>query len=121
MKSVLRLAMVAGICSIALLSLPARCADTTDNKKPAAPAGQDGSWVGQLGPSSGAGDATLKSNDDKKTYVLWAADADVKKQLADTAKKHGTTTASGMLAPDGVNIKVTSVSFKEGKHKGRPQ
>jgi opacity protein-like surface antigen len=115
------MAVVASVVYVALLALPAQAADAAADKKPAAPAGQDGSWIGQLGPSSGGGDASLKSKDDKKTYVLWAADADVKKQIGEMLKKHGNVTASGSLAADGTSIKVTSISFQEAKHKGKGQ
>jgi len=89
-------------------------------KKDDAPKGTSVSLEGSLANPSNGGQASLKVKDEKKntkTYTLWAKD-DVAKQLAELLKDHkkgSDVNVSGTLAPDGVNIQVSSIS--EGDHK----
>ena len=67
------------------------------------------------------GKTTLKVKEEKswKTYVLWP-DADVAKSLEPLAKKKAHAEVTGLLSPDGVNLKVSSVTEKkEEKKKGK--
>lgn len=119
----LRLFTLAGAFALALLAVPAFSAEKMEKgEKKEAPAGQEGTWVGQLGSSGGGADASLKAKDGK-TLQLWGGDADVKKQIAELLHKKSGASVSGTLAPDGTNVKVSSISAEEGskdkKRKGK--
>ncbi len=93
--------------------------DPTSPAKPAAPAGKDGSWSGQLANTQGAGIAVLKVKEDKKELTLYADTDSVKKDIADALKKKANVTVNGMMAPDNVSVKVTSVTVDEKKKRGK--
>jgi len=84
------------------------------------PAGAQQTLTGDLGVTSD-GKAVLRSREDKtnKTYVLYPENADVGKTLAALAKKKAHAEVTGVVAPDGINVKVSSVTEKkDDKKKG---
>jgi hypothetical protein len=116
---VLAVLLAAGALSVAAAEekAPKEAAKT---ETPAAPAGKEETLKGMLGTSAD-GKTTLKTkSEDKavpsKTYVLWP-DADTAKTLAPLVKKKADAEVTGIVAPDGVNVKVKSVSEVEKKKK----
>lgn len=77
---------------------------------------------GHLQAATGQGQAVLKEdaaekNTPSKSFVLWA-EGDVAKQLTDLIKAHTHVEVTGVIAPDGQNIKVTKVvELKDEKEK----
>lgn len=85
-----------------------------------APAGKEETLKGLLGTNS-EGRTTLKVKGEEKTspvktYILWP-DADTAKTLAELVKKKADAEVTGLIAPDGVNVKVSRVSEAEKKKK----
>ncbi len=89
------------------------------------PLGTQGSWHGRLGNGKFGAPASLRTaSPDKKaksfkseTFYLWA-EGEVYTQLLDLKKKGATVDVSGLLAPDGKNVKVETLTDKS-KQKGK--
>lgn len=107
-----------------ILSSSALAADEKkDDKKPGAPAaGTEGTWTGMLAPASAPGAAaSLKVKEDNKnsTFNLFAVDAATNGEIASLLKKKANASVTGTLAPDGVSVKVASITEAEKKKKGK--
>lgn len=94
-------------------------ADKKEEKKPAAAPGAEGTWVGQLSPAAVGGSAAKLIVKDEKnaTYNLFAVDAATTGEIASLLKKHAQAKVTGTLAPDGVSVKVASITEEEKKKK----
>jgi hypothetical protein len=107
-----------------LLGFTAKAAEAPKDGKAAtapAPAGKEETFSGQLGDGSD-GRPFLKVKVDGaasavKSYSLWA-EGDLKKQLDALAKKKAKAEVTGVVAPDGVNMKVTAIKELVQAHHG---
>ena len=124
-----RMALLLPVVLVAALALAAGAAEekaakdeakTEAKKDTPAPAPKELTTVkGLLSASEGRTTLKVKSEEKStpnKTYVLWP-DADTAKTLAELAKKKAEAEVTGQLAPDGVNMKVSSVSEVKDKKK----
>ena len=105
------------LCLLGLALSIAACgsihaADAAKDTKPAAPAGTDASFKGHL-VKGDAGVAALNVTGEdpkaaKKKINLYA-DGDLATQVAELLKKHSSVEVSGLLAPDGVTMKLAKI------------
>ena len=93
-----------------------------DTAKEAKPQGTEASFKGHLAKGD-AGVAVLNVTSDdakaaKKKVVLFA-EGDLATQVADLLKKHSSVEVSGLLAPDGINMKLAKIEAIKETKKGK--
>ncbi|HLX65212.1 MAG TPA: hypothetical protein VKX17_28345 [Planctomycetota bacterium] len=120
--------MKALLCAVPLMLAVFLGSASATEVKPAdakPPAGTEGTWMGTLGASQGAGLGVVHVKPDKnnkdgpKQLVLYAEDKDVKNSIATLLAKHTTVSVSGLLATDNTSVKVTSINEEKPAKKGK--